>query len=91
MQNRLLDVKHLKTNFHTQAGIVQAVRDVSFYVNEEECVGIVGESGCGKSVTMLSIMRLLEENAETTADSILFQEKEISKRRYARWMGGSSV
>ena len=79
MQNRLLDVKHLKTNFHTQAGIVQAVRDVSFYVNEEECVGIVGESGCGKSVTMLSIMRLLEENAETTADSILFQEKEISK------------
>ena len=82
MQNRLLDVKHLKTNFHTQAGIVQAVRDVSFYVNEEECVGIVGESGCGKSVTMLSIMRLCFRKRKY---------QNIPIHRYARWTGGSSA
>ncbi len=77
-EKRLLDVRHLKTNFHTQAGIVQAVRDVTFHVNEEECVGIVGESGCGKSVTMLSVMHLLDENATSTAESIRFDGQEIS-------------
>lgn len=77
-EKRLLDVRHLKTNFHTQAGIVQAVRDVTFHVNEEECVGIVGESGCGKSVTMLSVMHLLDENAESSAQSIRFDGQEIS-------------
>ena len=78
MEKYLLDVQHLKTSFHTQAGLVQAVRDVSFQVREEECVGIVGESGCGKSVTMLSVMHLLDDNAETSAASILFDGQEIS-------------
>lgn len=78
MSKNLLDVKHLKTSFHTQAGLVQAVRDVSFHIGEEECVGIVGESGCGKSVTMLSVMHLLDDNAEMSAESILFDGTEIS-------------
>src|SRR5829696_1589399 len=54
-----LQVKSLKTQFFTRAGIVFAVDDVSFEVGEGETLGIVGESGCGNSVTALSIMRLI--------------------------------
>ena len=57
----LLDVKGLKTHFHTERGRVTAVDDVSFYVEEGEILGVVGESGCGKSVTSQSIMRLFDE------------------------------
>jgi oligopeptide/dipeptide ABC transporter ATP-binding protein len=55
----LLEVRNLETQFYTQDGVVKAVNDVSFYVNRGETLGIVGESGCGKSVTSLSIMRLI--------------------------------
>ena len=55
----LLEVKGLKTYFFTREGTVQAVDDVSFYVNRGEVLGLVGESGCGKSVTSLSILRLV--------------------------------
>ena len=55
----LLEVKNLSTQFFTQDGIVRAVDDVSFYVMPGETLGVVGESGCGKSVTGLSIMRLI--------------------------------
>jgi oligopeptide transport system ATP-binding protein len=55
----VLDVRNLKTQFFTRAGVVFAVDDISFTVGEGETVGIVGESGCGKSVTSLSIMRLV--------------------------------
>jgi oligopeptide transport system ATP-binding protein len=57
----LLDVKGLKTQFFTQDGVVQAVNGVSFYVDEGETLGIVGESGCGKSVSVLSVMRLIPQ------------------------------
>ena len=55
----LLEVKGLKTYFHTEEGLVRAVDDVSFSLNRGEVLGIVGESGCGKSVTSYSIMQLL--------------------------------
>jgi oligopeptide transport system ATP-binding protein len=55
----LLDVKNLKTQFFTQDGVVKAVDDVSFHVLPGETLGIVGESGCGKSITAMSIMRLI--------------------------------
>jgi oligopeptide/dipeptide ABC transporter ATP-binding protein len=55
----VLDVKNLKTQFFTRAGVVFAVDDVSFSVGQGETLGIVGESGCGKSVTSMSIMRLV--------------------------------
>ena len=58
-RNPVLEVKNLKTQFFTRSGIVFAVDDVSFEVAEGETLGIVGESGCGKSVTSLSIMRLV--------------------------------
>tara|TARA_B100000949_G_scaffold132880_1_gene117102 strand:- start:91 stop:471 length:381 start_codon:yes stop_codon:yes gene_type:complete len=55
----LLEVKNLTTQFFTSAGTVQAVDDVSFDVDEGETVAVVGESGCGKSVSALSILRLI--------------------------------
>ncbi len=58
-QGPLLDVSNLKTQFFTQDGVVKAVDGVSFHVNPGETLGIVGESGCGKSITALSLMRLI--------------------------------
>ncbi len=57
----LLEVRDLKTQFFTQDGVVKAVDGISFYVNAGETLGIVGESGCGKSVSVLSVMRLIPQ------------------------------
>jgi len=59
----LLDVKNLKTYFLTRQGTVRAVDDVSFSINRGEIVGLVGESGCGKSMTSMSILRLVPQPA----------------------------
>jgi oligopeptide transport system ATP-binding protein len=77
----ILRVKDLKVSYHTYAGEVQSVRGVSFYVNKGETLAIVGESGCGKSVTSKSIMRLIQTPpAEIKKDSeILFNGKDILK------------
>jgi peptide/nickel transport system ATP-binding protein len=61
MAERLLDVKNLKTYFFTDEGIVRAVDGVDLYIEKGETLGVVGESGCGKSVTALSIMRLIPQ------------------------------
>lgn len=74
---RLLEVKNLRTSFFTFSGEVQAVRDVSFHLNHGEIVGIVGESGSGKSVTFLSVIRLLHESARIMSGEILFAGKDI--------------
>jgi oligopeptide transport system ATP-binding protein len=55
----LLDVGNLKTEYFTESGVVTAVDNISFFLNADETIGIVGESGCGKSATALSIMRLI--------------------------------
>src|SRR5256884_7491979 len=59
MAENLLEVNNLKTYFFTRGGIVKAVDDVSFVMKPGQTLGVVGESGCGKSVTALSIMRLI--------------------------------
>ena len=59
MAEHLLEVNNLKTYFFTRAGVVKAVDDVSFVIKPGETLGVVGESGCGKSVTALSVMRLV--------------------------------
>ena len=64
MANRILDVKNLKIDFHTYAGEVKAIRDVSFHLDEGETLAIVGESGSGKSVTTRSIIGLLAKNSQ---------------------------
>ena len=61
MAERLLDVKNLKTYFFTDEGVVRAVDGVDLYIEKGETLGIVGESGCGKSVTALSIMKLIPQ------------------------------
>ncbi|MGL5416870.1 MAG: ABC transporter ATP-binding protein [Clostridium sp.] len=76
---KILEVKNLKTSFKTHIGDVQAVRGITFHVNKGEALGIVGESGCGKSVSMMSIMRLLAENAMIESEQILFNGIDISK------------
>ena len=57
---KLLEIKNLKTYFHSDSGTVKAADDVSFYVRKGATLGIVGESGCGKSITCMSIVRLIE-------------------------------
>jgi oligopeptide/dipeptide ABC transporter ATP-binding protein len=74
----VLNVNHLAAAFDTEAGRVRAVDDVSFQVHRGKTLGIVGESGCGKSVTALSIMRLLPQPAGKILDGrILYRGKDI--------------
>ncbi len=68
----MLKVDGLKVSFFTYAGEVKAVDDISFEVNMGETFAIVGESGCGKSVTSLSIMRLLPKSGKIVSGSISF-------------------
>jgi oligopeptide transport system ATP-binding protein len=56
---KVLEVKDLNTNFYTDEGVIKAVDGLSYHINKGECVGLVGESGCGKSVSALSILRLI--------------------------------
>jgi oligopeptide transport system ATP-binding protein len=78
----LLSVRNLTTRFETQDGVVHAVEDVSFTVGEGETIGIVGESGCGKSVTMLSVMGLIPiPPGKIVSGEILFDGYELLKLR----------
>ena len=80
MAPKVLDVNDLQTRFHTQDGTVYAVNGVSFHVEEGETLGIVGESGCGKSVSVLSVMRLIPQPpGEVQAESIYFGDRDITK------------
>lgn len=76
-QKPLLEVKNLKTYFYTEDGVVHAVDGVDFHVNPGEVLGIVGESGCGKSVTSLSIMRLIGIPGKIVEGQILFDGKDL--------------
>lgn len=76
----VLDVRNLHTEFYTRNGIVHAVNGNSFQLRKGETLGIVGESGCGKSVTMLSIMRLLpEETAKIPQGEVYFLGRDLLK------------
>ncbi|MBN1827694.1 MAG: ABC transporter ATP-binding protein [Deltaproteobacteria bacterium] len=77
MNARLLDVRNLKTVFNTEDGVVAALDNISFYIDRGETVGLVGESGCGKSVTALSIMRILSFNGSIQEGSILFNGEDL--------------
>ncbi len=84
----LLQVKNLNTGFHTKDGYVPAVTSVNFDIYKGESVALVGESGCGKSVTALSVLRLLSvPPAEIVADSIKLGELELSTLTDAEMRG----
>src|SRR5256714_4796828 len=75
----LLQVKNLHTYFQTREGLVCAVDGVSFYLDRGELLGLVGESGCGKSITALSIMRLVAPPGRIVAGEILFEGRDLLK------------
>src|SRR5688500_12795497 len=75
----LLEINNLQTHFPTRAGLVKAVDNVSFYIDEGELLGLVGESGCGKSITALSVMRLIAPPGKIVGGEIRFRGEELSK------------
>jgi len=82
-QETILDVKNLRTLFLTRKGIVPAVDGISFSVRKGKVTGLVGESGCGKSVTSLSIMGLLPQPpGKIAGGEILFEGRDLSKLSY---------
>ncbi|MEZ5346798.1 MAG: ABC transporter ATP-binding protein [Pyrinomonadaceae bacterium] len=76
--SHLLEVNNLQTHFPTKGGIVKAVNGVSFHIDEGELLGLVGESGCGKSITALSVMRLISSPGKIVGGSIKFNDLEIT-------------
>ena len=75
----LLEVRNLQTHFPTRAGLVRAVDGVSFHLDRGELLGLVGESGCGKSMTALSVMRLIAPPGKIANGEILFDGKDLLK------------
>ncbi|HEV2762425.1 MAG TPA: ABC transporter ATP-binding protein [Pyrinomonadaceae bacterium] len=73
----LLEVKNLQTQFPTRAGLVKAVDGVSFYLDEGELLGLVGESGCGKSITALSVLRLIGGSGRIAGGEIWFDGENL--------------
>src|SRR6185369_3524715 len=89
----LLEVKNLKTYFPTRAGLVKSVDDVTFHIGEGELLALVGESGCGKSITALSIMRLISEPGKIVGGSIQFKDEELTTatRERMRQIRGNDI
>src|SRR4029079_2528072 len=77
--SHLLEVKNLQTHFPTRAGLVRAVNGVSLYLDSVELLALVGESGCGKSITALSVMRLIAPPGKIVGGEITFDGKNLLK------------
>jgi len=91
--SQLLEVNDLKTYFPTRGGLVRAVDGVSFHLDRGELLGLVGESGCGKSMTALSIMRLIAPPGKIVAGEITFDGRELLKlsNREMRAVRGNDI
>ena len=75
----LLELRNLTTVFPTRRGLVRAVADLSLTLHHQEILGVVGESGCGKSVTLLSILRLVAAPGRIAAGQVLFEGRDLSR------------
>ncbi len=90
----LLEVENLKTYFFTRRGVIKAVDGISFYVKKGETMGLVGESGCGKTITGLSLLRLVPEPAGRIVEGkIIFEGEDVLKKSLAemRKIRGSKI
>lgn len=79
MKENLITIKGLRLEFHTYDGIVKALDGIDLEINRGETVGLVGETGCGKSVTALSVMRLIQEPGKIIGGEIWFEGKDLLK------------
>ena len=78
MDNMVLEIRHLKTYFYTRYGVVKAVDGISFGLAKRECLCLVGESGCGKTATALSVLRLIDSPPGIIADGeILYHGEDL--------------
>ena len=77
--DRLLEVDNLHISIRTDLGVITAVKAVSFQINKNEVLGIVGESGCGKSLTALSIMRLLSKQTQISNGHIRLNGQNLNE------------
>jgi len=94
MENKkCLEVKNLRTWFHTPEGIVKSVDGVSFSIEEGKTLALVGESGCGKTITSLSLIKLLPDTAELNADSIVLNGRDVTNlnKNEARKIRGAEI
>ncbi|PEB09908.1 ABC transporter ATP-binding protein [Bacillus thuringiensis] len=93
MSRAVVELKDLQTHFQTEEGTVKAVNHVSFAVREGETVCVVGESGCGKSVTALSIMGLIAESGSVVGGDILYEGKSLlgMKEKELRSLRGNDI
>jgi peptide/nickel transport system ATP-binding protein len=73
----LLEVRNLATQFNTEGGVVKAVDGISYHIDEQEIVGLVGESGCGKSVSQLSVMQLISPPGRIVRGEIIFERQNL--------------
>jgi len=81
MRGNLLDISKVKVVFYTYRGIIKALNGVELWMNKGERLGIVGETGCGKSVTALSIMGLIEQPGEIIEGNIIFEDKILTSMK----------
>lgn len=78
MEKKILEIRNLSTSFRTERGVMKAIDGIDFHLNKNEILGVVGESGCGKSVTCQSVMRLYDEKyLAIIKGEVLFDEKNL--------------
>lgn len=90
-QEMILEINGLKTQFFTRKGVVPAVDGVDIQVPKSAVIGLVGESGCGKSMTAMSVMRLLQKPGRVVEGTIDFLGETCWKRRRQRWRASEAI
>lgn len=79
LDENLLMIRDLRVNFYTYEGVVKALDGINLYIKKGECLGLVGETGCGKTVTVRSIMRLIENPGKIVGGEIIYNNRDILK------------